>query len=237
MTMFQDVKVTLYDLFGYLLPGFVFLSGLAVLSWSMFFPRIPVQIRDLGTTTWLLVAALAHLCGHTAQSFGNLLVYDLGMSAEDKVLSTNGSSTITKALVDLSRSRISNTLRIDLKEIKDTQPLWLYQLCDEAIVQRGTGSALSDREIYQYREGLYRGLVIAYLLITLAFIVRGIGPGASIRLVGSSQRIGTAIWFFFALVALTSAWFAWLRFRRFSRYRVTHAVLGFLLLPKSQEGD
>jgi hypothetical protein len=28
MTMFQDVKVTLYDIFGYLLPGFVFLAGL-----------------------------------------------------------------------------------------------------------------------------------------------------------------------------------------------------------------
>jgi hypothetical protein len=45
--MLKDIQVTLYDIFGYLLPGFIFLAGIAMLFWAIFMPSAPIQLSTI----------------------------------------------------------------------------------------------------------------------------------------------------------------------------------------------
>jgi hypothetical protein len=45
--MVRDIKVTLYDIFGYLLPGAVFFAGIAILFWAIYIPRTSLVLFRL----------------------------------------------------------------------------------------------------------------------------------------------------------------------------------------------
>lgn len=219
----MNLKITLYDIFGYVLPGIVFLVGIAILFWSVFYPQthlVPVK----GTTaTWVSFVVLSYFSGHMLQALGNLLMKRF-QSAENLLLTKNQADSLPEALVQSAKEKASSILGVD---VKDISPEWLFRICDEMIVQ---GGITEDRELYQYREGFYRGLTIAFLVLSLSLTIRAIVYGTFIELSDSLLYISKPMLFFFIIVFFIGTWLSFFRYRRFAKYRVSHAIIGFLAL-------
>ncbi len=225
--MLNDFQATLYDTFGYLLPGIVFLTALAILFWAIYLPTYSLGYVDLSFQMIAALLLLAYFFGHLNQALGNLLT-KVFRSPEEVVLSKGQSGSMPYHLVHGAKTRASALVGIDLSEIK---PEWLFRICDEMLVQRGV---CTDREIYQYREGFYRGLIVSFFALTVSLIVRTVIPGASLKLAGSVQAMTTPELLFFILLSASGVWLSFRRYRRFSRYRVSHAIIGFLVLPEPE---
>ena len=63
-SMIKDLQVTLYDVFGFLLPGAVFLGGEAILYWAIFLPQTVIPIVSPSLGQWVILLSLAYLTGH-----------------------------------------------------------------------------------------------------------------------------------------------------------------------------
>jgi hypothetical protein len=79
--MQQAIQVTLYDVFGYLLPGFAFLAAIAALFWAACIPSAPLPWPPVIQANWLVVAAFAYVAGHMAQALAHRLARPSGSRA------------------------------------------------------------------------------------------------------------------------------------------------------------
>jgi len=217
--MFKDIKVTLYDIFGYLIPGIVFLSAIVIFFWSSYFPKDPLEPFQKPIEIQLLFLLLAFLAGHLAQSLGNILG-KFSLSTEELVLS------MPYNIVYSAKSKVSSMLDVDIKYLSLES---LFKICDEAVVQHGKSE---NREMYIYHEGFYRGLTISFLAFSLSLSFRTLFPGASIMILDTLQPISWTVLWFFILISLAGSLLAFFRYRRFAEYRVTRAILGFLTLEE-----
>src|SRR5260221_13796098 len=72
--MFKELQITLYDVFGYLLPGAIIVVGLGVLFWTLFWPTAPLVIRtDPPVSVVVCSVLIAYLAGHLGQGIGNFM--------------------------------------------------------------------------------------------------------------------------------------------------------------------
>jgi hypothetical protein len=60
-------------------------------------------------------------------------------------------------------------------------------------------------------------------------------PGTSLKLVNSVQAMNNPELLFFIFLSASGVWLAFRRYRRFSKYRVSHAIIGFLVLPEPEK--
>ncbi|MDQ0286291.1 hypothetical protein J2Z49_001405 [Desulfofundulus luciae] len=171
----------------------------------------------------ILIILIAYYLGHFAQALGNLLS-KLFPNVEELMLSGNHSDGIPNTILEAVRLKISETFDVEVSELK---PEWVYAICDETVMQNGVSL---DREVYQYREGFYRGMGISLLLFSLSIIIRGIVPGAFFRISGADQSINCTIVLFIFFISLGGSILSYLRYLRFGRYRVKQAIMGFLVL-------
>ncbi len=224
--MFRSMQATLYEIFGYLLPGVVSLTAIMILLWAFYMPQSTLALTDLSAQAYIALLVLAYLLGHLTQALGNLLVKKVLVSPEEAALSKGQAASIPYDLVQRARLKAGKMLGIDLEDIS---PGWLFRICDETLVQRGI---CSDRDMYIYREGFYRGTMVSMLVLAVALTVRAVIPGTSLRIATSVQAISALVFVFFIILSLAGTWLAFQRYRRFSNYRVTHAVLSFLILQE-----
>ncbi len=233
--MLQAIQVTLYDVFGYLLPGFVFLAAILVAFWAWCFPTVPMPWPLVLKVNWLVVAVPAYTAGHLAHALANLINKLArchgAKSAEDLVLAKPDSeSEFPCGLIELAKSKASPIVGVAVGDIK---PRLLYRFCDEVVAENK--ASRDDRDLYIHREGFYRGLYVSLLALALAVLTRGLKAGAAL---GTDKLPipATAFWFLGVLCVL-AAIFSYQRSMRFGGYRVRQAVLGFLLLQaKAAEG-
>lgn len=220
--MFRGFRLTLYDIFGYLAPGMVFLAGMAILFWAIYIPRIPFSVFRPTADGWVFFLLLAYFSGHIVQALGNLLA-NLLPCLETSVISREGTCIVPEFLVESAKREVGAMLGFD---VKDMASEWLLTICDETVAQRG----VRDRDIYQSREGFYRGLAVSFLALFLSLVARTSVPGTSVRLSGSLQVVSGSTLLFFILFSLAGTLLAFFRYRRFARYRITQAIVGFLVL-------
>jgi hypothetical protein len=221
--MFKEIKLTIYDFLGYLLPGVPFLFTIIVLYWVLFFTREPLPLPSLTSTTWVLFLFLAYLFGHVVQAIGNLISKGIGLT-EGKVLSKSKNPILPEAVVKAARSAVSKTLAVDSKHIENED---LYALCDTIVLQFGQ---TAEREILQYREGFYRGFSISMTFLALALIVRAFVPGSMVSISGKPYHLIALLLAFMIVVLLLSALFCFLRYKRFFRFRIKSAIFACLVL-------
>src|SRR5690348_6488075 len=72
MTVVKEVQVTLYDVFGFILPGTVVLAALAVLFCFVYLPAAPTTYAAPDLVAWVVGIVLVYFGGHMAQSLGNV---------------------------------------------------------------------------------------------------------------------------------------------------------------------
>lgn len=221
--MLRDIKVTLYDIFGYLLPGIILLVAIAIIFWVFICsPTIEVP-NKLTLEQWLLVLLLSYIFGHMSQAIANLLFKFLP-SNESLVLSKDQKNNLPESLILATKSKVSAILGIDLEKITDEM---LYTFCDETTLQGGN---ITDREVLQYRKGFYRGLSVSFLILFIAFVLRVAVPGASISISYCIQSLNWRVFLFSISISLACCLLFFFRYLRFARHRVVRAIMGFTVL-------
>jgi hypothetical protein len=223
--MLQNFAFTLYEVFGYLLPGGVALFALMLLYWAIFVPLVPLGVASfqLSLGAWTLVVVISYALGHAVQALGNKLLRRI----EDAVVNTAADA----GLNEQGRALAAELLGIPAEKI---EAKWLYRTLDEYAVQNGKPG---DRDMFIYREGFYRGTCIALFLLSLALLIRLAFPGSSIQFtkwlfaVSSWQLLLTAI------IVAALGWLYLQRYKRFASYRVTRAVLAALVLRQSSRAE
>jgi hypothetical protein len=226
----KDMKITLYDLFGYLMPGIVFLLAIVILFWTLYYRDKVVDLAAvLGTIrdNWLLALLGAYFSGHIAQGLGNLLNHP---PIETRVFEDKD-RCISKDIAHVVIKKASESLKLELPDMSSDD---LYRFCDEAVVQNGKSE---NRELFLYREGFYRGLTVSFVLLLIATLVRLVVPGARARIVDSTEPliIGWNMGMFFVVLFLAASVFFFLRYKRFANYRARAAIFGFLSVSGKNE--
>jgi hypothetical protein len=218
--MLENFTFTLYEIFGYLLPGSVALLGLILLYWALFVPRVPLGIASFqpGLGTWTLLVVVSYVLGHAVQALGNKLL----RSVEASALAMRSAGWMSERAQQVAAELIG----IPAKEIQSN---WVYRVLDEYTVQTGKPG---DRDMFIYREGFYRGACIALFCLSAALLVRMVFPGTSVQF--SKWLFLVSFWQLLLTAAITGGlgWLFFQRYKRFAEYRVTRAVLAALVIQK-----
>jgi hypothetical protein len=208
----KDVQVTLYDIFGYLLPGFVALAALGALFWAVVAPHHPVTVPNWSGEIWLAVIVSAYLAGHLLQAAANVVWQLLRRSETPRIC------------------EVLKTLPADLRKALETvcgssDPDVIYAVSDAAVLQKGNAS---EREIFTYREGFYRGMVAAFSVAIIAVIVRWARGGAVYVEGGKTHSVPASAFAFLLGLFCLAAVLSFGRNTRFARFRVAAAIWGFV---------
>ena len=233
--MWKDIRVTLYDIFGYLLPGAIPLGGL-FLCWN---PWDHLQfLHSLGRTeVWILLLLAAYYFGHMMQAIGNGLECLIGDPVEVIVSNVGGFATLRRIIVEkklwlpiqpsicgMVESQLRKVAGVTLEFTNDEaggqqRARWLYRCSAAAIAQHGHGD---QREMYEYREGFYRGAAVAFLLLSIVLLL---------TIQDAPKNPDHLAWIIAAaLLSLLAAILSFGRYFRFSQGRVENTLLGFLVL-------
>ena len=217
--MLNNFAFTLYEIFGYLLPGSIALLGFLVLDWSIFVPAVPLGVSTFqaGLITWTAVVVASYLLGHAAQAIGNVFL----RGAEDAALGTkHGSAPLW--MRERATQAASEILKADPAQLTS---VWIFRTLEEYATQVGKEG---DRDIFIYREGFYRGTAVSLIFLAVTLAVRMFFPGCRIQF--ASGLFYVSRWELFTTLLITTgvALLFIRRYRRFAEYRVTRAVLAAL---------
>jgi len=223
--VFKGLQVTLYDIFGYFLPGVILVFALSILFWTLFWPASPYVIyTEFSIPVLVIVAFIAYVAGHLAQACGNFLekLPEAKKTIEDELpLSKELNARFREALVE----RFGNSAKhLSARET--------YQLCDQTLIHHGS---LAEREIFSYREGFYRGICVSFMVLGIALIVRLFRSPVQLWVVDSPLNISYGPLILAALLSVFGAWLSFRRYLRFATLRICTCLTRFLALSTEPE--
>jgi len=223
--MIDKIQLTLYEIFGYFLPGVIAAGALAVFYWAMCIPAVPFPVFKIhpDAVGWGSLLALSYMLGHILQGIGGKYLGGI----EEKVLGENGS--MPAAIIASARSR---TAEISGVKPCEMGPNTLFRIADEYSLRKGPAG---DRDVYIYREGFYRGCTTALVLLSFALIVRALRGWTQLKFPEYVFFVSSMQLLVAALVAMGAARICKKRFERFGSYRVSRAVFAFLVMSKERE--
>ncbi len=211
----KDIKLTLYDIFGYLVPGGVFLLGLLLVYWSAFLADTTLSFPSLSNSRWLAAAVAAYLLGHMAQAIANLMprVFPEGIL----LAHTRGEDKGFRELLAAAKRKLAKKLEEQPSRLSDSAVIAISTRAAKVC----TGSAVD--EIYEHREGFYRGLAVASSLVAVSL---AFGTARGLRVEIPTQHLVEPLGLLAAagLLAVLAV-LAGLRYRRFAVRRVHQALL------------
>lgn len=228
-----DVQVTLYDIFGYFLVGIVAVCSLSIFGWAVLFPGGHLTEPSLSSSAWFAVLIASYIVGHLIQAIANKVfehssLKPLAHEAWEWMPAQLRAGIVTHAKAGTLPATADPA-------VKEAYAFKLFEVCD--IVDSQKAVAGGDREIYQYREGFYRGLTIAFALGIVAVAFRAFHTGDAI--VGRHHKVTNLEYaLLFALLALGTS-LAYHRYKRFFGLKLHNAygsfalITGVIELPKS----
>ena len=216
--MFKDIQVTLYDFFGYLLPGALILCSIVILFWAVFWPSFPLSIpAKLPPLEVGVLLFVAYLAGHLGQGLANLMdkLFKTRVKFEKEIpLSAELSETV--------KSAIGSRFGENIKSLSSQE---LFRLCDQTLLHC---DSLGEREIFTYREGFYRGNWIALAALTFSVIVRLIHTPIHVDIFGTAAELWRPHLLTFAMLTGLGSYLAFCRYLRFAAHGYRTCFLRFL---------
>jgi len=216
--MKEGLNFTLYEVFGYLMPGLIAAAGLSVGFWAVFHDQsvLPLSLWRLSPDGLLAALFVAYLLGHMVQSIGNMRLE----GADKKVMA--------QPFAAFAKERLVPMLHGCGTQIADE---WIQRIMDESCIKVGF---LGDRDIFTYREGFYRGSTVAMALFCVG-LVPCLVTGNLRLLVGDTVLIPSrGELSVVLLISILGVWLLYKRFQRFSRYRVSRVLAAFVALSIPQ---
>jgi hypothetical protein len=204
--VFKELQITVYDVFGFLLPGSVVAAAVVVGFWAIFWPTgtllIPLKLPALATSYLLLIS---YLCGHLGQAMSNIVERWSKSSTkfESKI-------PLTAPLEKILRECTAKHFGAAAGELNAKE---LYLLCDQALVHN---HSLGERDVFIYREGFYRGNSVALAFLAMSLGIRLFHSPAVIAI---GQKVVELHRGEIALAGAFTALGSWLAYRRYLRFR------------------
>ncbi len=239
--MIKNLQITLYEVFGYFLPGVVALCAVLLGVWVVFRPSVVLVVRSTPIELWALAAASCYFLGHAMHalagvfgqpentsyrapekvtSFGSALRWIIGSTANKPVWFHN-------EVIDSARQRAASAVGVSSEHMTDEL---LFSFCDETLSQKGE---IGDREIYQYRGGFYKSMSMSLLLLVPVLVVCSIRPELTVQYDGGCLR-PTATQYVSATAGMLVVFVSYIRkFCWFAQHRARRAVLGFLVVNET----
>lgn len=220
--MFKELQITLYDIFGYLLPGSIILIAVVILFWSLFWPGAPLALfADVPISATIGLVFSAYLAGHLGQGIGNFMEK---LPPVKRKLETEVplSSELSQLVRDAVAARFG-------EQARSLSPKDLALLCDQALI---CACSPGEREIFVYREGFYRGNCVALALLGLTLALRLICSPTIIYLADARIEIHRIQLLLAALIAAFGTWLSFRRYIRFSTHKNATCLARFLALTK-----
>lgn len=223
----KELQVSLYEVFGYLIPGLVASCASLIVYWT-FFISVPFTWGSYDGGLWWLALLVVYLVGHLVQSLANIIL--VRRSNISLVLEPGSSSSMPEQVLDEARKLAKSLIWPSFTA--DLTPSSLYELCDAYVQQKGV---CDSREIYLYREGFYRGLSTATALLAVAILLRIFCAKSEVFFGEFHHALSRPELGFLAIASAGSSWLFFRRFRRFGRYLVTHGIYTALVLRASSQ--
>ncbi len=217
----KEIQITLYEIFGYLVPGFVFASAIGMGYWTLFETN-DLVLAKFDFPFWLIIAAVSYLAGHVAQSFANLF---LKWHPNSELCFRNGKAGVGDVLIEEAKKLTKEI--IDPTYTGRISPGIVIEVCDAMIEHRGSPQT---REVYLYREGFYRGMFMALLALAVALGARAFTQKSVFTFQKFTHLFAPAEMGTLAGVALIVSVMFYFRFRRFGKYLIAHKLASALVL-------
>ena len=222
--MLKDIEVTLYDIFGYLLPGCVTLVALLIIVWTICYPGKAVPMRQPNTLICTVFLVLAYFAGHIVHAIADQLVKWFKQNHWQILDRTD---CLPDGVKDATKQKIVNDLKLPPTDPKELDSEWLFSITDTIIGQCGN---TADREIFVTRVGFYRGSLVALVVLWIALLFRVFVP---ISYVATTNRVIAIPGLVFSLAAMAliiGIMFLYHRYRKFIKYRVRNVIVSFLAM-------
>ena len=221
----KELQVSLYDVFGYVAPGVFAFLGMYLLGWRLVLPP-EIDWSTVSTGGWIVILLISYFLGHAVQALANLFVKRLiKVSPEAKELADiNSSSPKVYATFVKSACRVT--------ELPDDSSLpsdILFEIADSYLMQHGK---TESRDVYIYREGFYRGLMVSLVLFAIGAIAMMTGPNGTLQIFDTLLCLHSGFFGAIAALSLGISFLSFRRFQRFSTYRVRNSVFGFLAIAR-----
>jgi hypothetical protein len=225
--MFKQIEITLYDFFGYLLPGAIILGAIFISFWTLFWPGVPLAVHTtLTTSATVFILFTFYLLGHLGQAIGNLMERLRPVKAlRERTLRL--SPELRKKLLEAVSARFG----LEAKSLPSDE---LFSLCDQTLVHH---CSLGERDIFVYREGFYRGVCIALSLLCVSTILRLIRTPVLIVFGPATLGVHRPELALCALLMAVGTWLAFERYLRFGRHKCQSCFLRFLALVTQARHD
>lgn len=224
--MKPDIRLSVYDFLGFVFPGFVTLASLLLAWWAITQDGALLEVPKVTINAWAVFIVVSYFLGHLIQGVANRLPF----------LKTKGYEVLAEGkefsekIVREAKQRVEKQFALSGMI---TKPEMYFRLWEATVMHRGS---TGDRDIYQYREGFYRGATGSFILLCLCLLgasARSICSGFSTKVVigGIGIRVDWAAWLIAAALSAGAAYLMHERHKRFTGYRVKHTVYQFLTLP------
>jgi len=244
--MKNNIQITLYEVFGYFLPGVMAFASIFILSWAIFWPTSVLELRTFPIELLASAALGCYFLGHAMHALGGILGQPESSAFDDPDPAPRTVIGNIVAMVkivfgaiqkrpvwfphDIVQSAREHASRLTgIEPAKITNPL-LFGFCDETLAQEGQ---IGDREIYQYRAGFYKSMSMALIVSVIAVLACITHPGMSVEHKGHVFQL-TLIQYVALLIALLVILISYIRkYYWFAQHRARRAVLAFIILRES----
>ena len=225
----KEFQFTLYEIFGYLIPGIITLCAAAMI-FGAFFVNAPLNIDGINSSIVTGLLFCSYLTGHFTQAFSNQVFTSFLKPTVDLVLKPGSSLSLSPALIKESES-VAKSL-IKSSSTNDLKPSQIFEVCDIHLQQFGK---TETRDIFVYREGFYRGVCTSFAFLAIGFSVRLFCLQSEFKFTGMYYHLSKTQLVLLTLASLLFSYLFFNRFRRFGRYLVANAVLSALVIKTSTD--
>lgn len=225
-----DWSFSLYDFFGFLVPGTLLLAALAVAYWALFLPDWVLVGVSFPPEGWVVLLGLSYLCGHLAQGAANHIPpwnnRRTTLGGKGNRWWNMGWPTVPHAAIVEATARLEKLCSKGwLEKLGDEE---IGRVCQYGLIAEGVSG---DREIFEYRRGFYRGVSISALTLAIALLLRIYSGPAVVSLWGSEHHVSALELGSLAVALVVLSGISLVREHRFIAYLHQQAIYGYLLKP------
>jgi hypothetical protein len=222
----DKISLTLYDLLGYLLPGYILLAACSIVE-SSFFATNVLALSRINHSP-VSSAIVAYFLGHVSHALGSLIVqkkrewFDSNQYALDAIV------------MKRAAEEISATFGIVPTEGELLSQGEIYLLADSYIVASG-GSA--ERDVLIARDGFFKASMSAAFVLTVA-LLSTIVVGTKVQTTpGIFLTLGRAKVLPLTLLLGLLVWLFRSRFAFFNQIKKTNTLRTFLALRRKHSSE
>jgi membrane protein DedA with SNARE-associated domain len=211
----DKISLTLFDVLGYLLPGYILLFACSVLEATFSDSRI-LALSSLNSNL-VVSSVIAYFLGQIGHRMA-AWVHNKQFKWFD-----NSEQRLSDLLYYHARSSLVAALGLELEEGQKVSSLETYMLAESYLIASGS---TAERDSLVAREGFHKTAMASFALTTLVFLLSLISGGAKINITPeTSITLGAIGAFLLAFLALVVTLIFRRGFMFYNRLKINNILL------------